>query len=83
MTRAASTSTVFASLDTAHYRFEVIASDRLSALESLRQAWGWHQAQTGAEMPFDEIAEDVQYRDMVTGTVYRDGTAIQSPWGQP
>jgi hypothetical protein len=67
---------IYARLETPNYTFDVLAATREDAERKLRDAWGRHQRQTGAEMPWIELLDSVSYREMQINVAYRDGNVL-------
>jgi hypothetical protein len=70
---------ILATLETRHFSFDVLAVSRRRAEAAMRRAWAVHAQQTGAAWTWADVSDDVSYREMTPGTVYRDGEPLPVP----
>lgn len=69
-------SLIFATLDTASFRFEAFAATKREARALMRKTWAFHRWQFDARDQWTDIAPDVWYRRVTMGQAYRDATPV-------
>lgn len=67
---------ILATLDTRSFSFTALGADMDEARGVMQATWKQHQRNTGAEMSWHEVADDVNYLEIEVGEGFRDDRRI-------
>lgn len=67
---------ILATLETRHYSFTALGRDTAHARRVMEATWTQHCRDTGAEMTWAELEDDVNYLEISPGEGYRDDRRV-------